>query len=585
MAGGEAYDWYYASSEARDQQIRSPIIDGAFGEHWIFRAKDLTGWWSAEHFARPNGTRAIAPTAWRAGMKPVRIVEIGFPAVDKGANAPNVFVDPKSSESALPYYSNGVRDDLIQRRALETSVAYWQAQSHIEQVLVWAWDGRPWPDFPAREEVWSDGPNWQYGHWLNGRTSLIELASVVSDLAVRSGAEISAEQINGVVDGYALESVTSLASALTPLVVAYDFHIRESETGLIAADNSSVLAAELDDQRVVERSQTETIPLLDKRPSGVSLSYISGDFSYQPAIATRRYGGVDQHFLMRTVLPLVLTEGQASNLAEAQYQALAAVNTAHISYAPGPASGLEIADAIRVDAQDWRVERIIDEGIVRRVELRALAAQSDISRAIAVPGIGGAGSYPAIPAFKIIADAAFGAVGATGPMIAVSADPWAGAVSVSVGATLQTLRQKAVIAEPAGIGEALTGFAAGVPGQWDEAAILDVRLPGAALSSAEEAAINDGANRLLIEHPEGWEMLAFRNADLIAADEWRLTGLWRGLNNMPASAGSLGLTVILADDRLVQVSLDAAQIGAPLWWQVGTAAPVSITYQQTTETG
>lgn len=584
LVGGEAYDWYYASSGARDQQIRSPIIDGAFGEHWIFRAKDLLGWWTAEHFARPGGTRAAEPTAWRAGMKPVRIVEIGFPAVDKGANAPNVFVDPKSSESALPYYSNGVRDDLIQRRALETSVAFWQAQSPIEQVLVWAWDGRPWPDFPAREEVWSDGPNWQFGHWLNGRTSLIELSSVVTDLALRGGAEISADQVNGVVDGYALENVTSLASALTPLIVAYDFHIRESESGLIAADNLSVLAAELDQERVVEGSQTETIPLLDKRPSGVSLSYISGDFSYQPAVATRRHSGADQHFLMRTALPLVLTESRASNLAEAQYQALASVNTAHLSFAPGPVSGLEIADAIRVDAQDWRVERIIDEGIVRRVELRALAPQPEISRAIAVPGLGDAGSYPAIPAFKIITDGALGGAETTGPMIAVSADPWAGAVIVSVGATLQTLQQKAIVAEPAGIGEALSDFASGVPGQWDETATLDVRLPGEALSSADEAAIIDGANRLLIEHPGGWEMLAYRSADLIAADEWRLTGLWRGLNNRLAPEGRPGLTVILADDRLVQVPLDEAQIGVALWWQVGAAAPVSLTYQPMTDT-
>ena len=40
-------------------------------------------------------------------MKPIRLIEIGFPAVDKGANAPNVFVDPKSSESALPFYQTG----------------------------------------------------------------------------------------------------------------------------------------------------------------------------------------------------------------------------------------------------------------------------------------------------------------------------------------------------------------------------------------------------------------------------------------------------------------------------------------------
>ena len=51
--------------------------------------------------------------------KPIWFTEIGCPAVDKGANQPSVFPDPKSSEAGLPYFSNGTRDDLIQRRYLE----------------------------------------------------------------------------------------------------------------------------------------------------------------------------------------------------------------------------------------------------------------------------------------------------------------------------------------------------------------------------------------------------------------------------------------------------------------------------------
>ena len=57
--------------------------------------------------------------------KPIWFTELGCPAVDKGANQPNVFFDPKSSESALPYYSNGERDDLIQRRFLEAHLNFW----------------------------------------------------------------------------------------------------------------------------------------------------------------------------------------------------------------------------------------------------------------------------------------------------------------------------------------------------------------------------------------------------------------------------------------------------------------------------
>ena len=51
--------------------------------------------------------------------KPFWFTELGCPAVDKGANQPNVFIDPKSSESFLPYYSRGTRDDFMQRHCLQ----------------------------------------------------------------------------------------------------------------------------------------------------------------------------------------------------------------------------------------------------------------------------------------------------------------------------------------------------------------------------------------------------------------------------------------------------------------------------------
>jgi len=51
--------------------------------------------------------------------------ELGCPAVDKGANQPNVFVDPKSSETALPRASTGRRDDLMQMQYLRAMAEFW----------------------------------------------------------------------------------------------------------------------------------------------------------------------------------------------------------------------------------------------------------------------------------------------------------------------------------------------------------------------------------------------------------------------------------------------------------------------------
>ena len=60
-----------------------------------------------------------SPTAWVPQSKPIWFTELGCPAVDKGSNQPNVFIDPKSSESFAPFFSRVTRDDLMQRRYIQ----------------------------------------------------------------------------------------------------------------------------------------------------------------------------------------------------------------------------------------------------------------------------------------------------------------------------------------------------------------------------------------------------------------------------------------------------------------------------------
>ena len=117
--GGEGYDWYYADDAARAAQTRS-------ADHRRARqALDVPRKGSLELVVAIRITSASAapslatPTAWVPQGKPIWLTEVGCPAVDKGANQPSVFPDPKSSEGGVPYFSNGRRDDLIQRRYLE----------------------------------------------------------------------------------------------------------------------------------------------------------------------------------------------------------------------------------------------------------------------------------------------------------------------------------------------------------------------------------------------------------------------------------------------------------------------------------
>ena len=100
MAGGEGYDWYYASQADRDAQTRTPITDGA-GKPWVFRYKDIANWWSQPHFDRPNGAEAASATAWVPQSKPFWLMEVGCPAIDKGANEPNLFFDEQKFREPL----------------------------------------------------------------------------------------------------------------------------------------------------------------------------------------------------------------------------------------------------------------------------------------------------------------------------------------------------------------------------------------------------------------------------------------------------------------------------------------------------
>ena len=203
VRGGEGYDWYYASEADRAAQTRSPITDGGYGKPWVFRYKDIWNWWANRHFNRPGGVEHTSPTSWIPQSKPFWFTELGCPSIDKGSNRPNVFYDPKSSESAIPYFSNGRPDYQIQRRHLNSmlrffdetdpeftedrnplSSLYGGRMADLSRAMIYTWDARPYPYFPLYDTVWSDGPNWLYGHWIGGKLSTYVLPQELDSMAV-----------------------------------------------------------------------------------------------------------------------------------------------------------------------------------------------------------------------------------------------------------------------------------------------------------------------------------------------------------------------------------------------------------------
>ncbi len=249
IRGGEAFDFYYPAagdtgneaSAERLAQTRTPIADGAYGKPWVYKPKAVKEWWQNQHFNRPGGVESGTPTGWVPESKPIWFTEIGCPAVDKGSNQPNVFIDPKSSESFAPFFSRATRDDLMQRRyitALQsffdtsdpdyvagsnpTSGVYAAPMVDVARAYVYTWDARPYPAFPLALSVWADGGNWELGHWLTGRVGGGDVAKVAAKLLEDYGfSRYDVSGLAGSLDGYVVDRLMSARDALQPLSLAY----------------------------------------------------------------------------------------------------------------------------------------------------------------------------------------------------------------------------------------------------------------------------------------------------------------------------------------------------------------------------
>lgn len=240
IEGGELFTWYYASVADRNSQTRTNITDGA-GKPWVFRRKDIRSWWLNQHYNRPGGTESGSPTSWTPQSKPIIFSELGCPSIDKGSNQPNVFYDPKSSESFYPYFSSGARDDYIQRMYIQAWVDYWLNGSNnptsgvygdkmikVAYTGLWTWDARPYPTWPNRTDTWRDTGNYPLGHWLNGKLGQITLPDLVQRLTQGLGITVDVSKLFGLVMGYQLERVMSPRDAIQPLALAYLFDSYES---------------------------------------------------------------------------------------------------------------------------------------------------------------------------------------------------------------------------------------------------------------------------------------------------------------------------------------------------------------------
>ena len=554
LRGGEGFDFYYKSPEDRAAQIRTSISDLAYQKSWVFRYKDLYNWWFHPHVNRADGVETSA-SPWTPRSKPFWLTEIGCPAIDKGANQPNVFYDPKSSESAVPYFSGGTRDDLMQRRYLEAFHNFYNEGLHnpssdvysgrmvdMDAAHVWCWDARPFPDFPARADVWADGPNWDLGHWITGRTGLVLAADVVRDLVLKSGVSaVDVSDIKGVLEGFTLERPMTTRAALGPLAMIYGFDMVERAEGLSFKSQDGLADAHLTAQDLaVIRPSEPALSCTKDDPEGriidVRLHYIDGARDHQSATLFARDARAETVRVLDAEVPLVMDAGFARLTAERLLMRARTLDRSSAFSLPATALSLEVGDRVTLPEQDglWQITRLAragSGGALSTLTARAADAGGVIKRAalttpLAPPPI----SWTPKPKIIVLDIPLIDDVPRFGPLVGAALSPFSPAV-ISVG------DHSAVLSRSVIAGEITQAFGGGPVGRFDYSTQFEFIISGADFSAVSDAALLSGANRFAVQTETGWEILQIGEIVLMGPNRYRAQRLLRGLSGTDADMG------------------------------------------------
>lgn len=597
IAGGEGFDWYYASPADEATQVRSPITDGAHQEPWVYRYKDLRNWWISQHHPRIAGVRQAAPTAWVPQSKPFRFTEFGCAAIDKGTNQPNRFLDPKSSESGLPKYSTGQRDDLLQMAYFTAMAAFWRDSANNPQSLVyagrmldyerslaWAWDARPFPVFPVNQSLWTDGANYDAGHWLNGRSANQPLEAVITEVCESAGVTGAlAKPSWGLVRGYVVSDVTSARSILQPVLQAGSVDTVEREgtlqflrrTGLGAmplTESTFAITPDLD-------ASTEASRLSDADTQDhLRVIYVEAEGNFAARAVAVSAADAKSDVVAQTDMPLALTRAEAVGMAE-RWLAEARVARDGLRFALPPSQRAVGAGAtVELAGNRYRVDRCELSGSQL---LEAVRIEPAVYRE---PQVDREATHwqpyqPPSPTYPVFLDLPLltGDEVPHSPHLAVTAVPWPGKVALWDSASEEGFALNTVLDRPATLGITETALDWAAAARWDLGPALRVKLARGQLSSTSEFNVLAGKNALAIGDgsPDNWEILQFAEAVLVGPSTYEIRKRLRGqvgTDGLMPATWPVGSLVILLDTALEQVNLPASTRGLTRNYRIGAAS-------------
>ena len=215
----------------------------------MFRQKDIWNFWSQPHYERVGGVELASPTAWvpqaqadlahrdrlsggRQGRQPAERVSRSE-VVGSGAA---VFFHRHARRSDPAPLSRSrarrLRSGLRRRDAQSGLVGLWRPHGRARRASICGPGTRGLiRRFPPATDVWSDGANWETGHWLTGRLGSTPLDGLVGDHPRRQRRERRATPatLGEGPDGYVVDRPMAPRAMLDPLALAFAFDAVEQD--------------------------------------------------------------------------------------------------------------------------------------------------------------------------------------------------------------------------------------------------------------------------------------------------------------------------------------------------------------------
>lgn len=436
-------------------------------------------------------------------------------------------------------------------------------------------------------------------------TDTYPVANIVRDLCEEAGlnpaTDVDVTDLESIETiGYVRTRMMTVRAALDPLRQAFQFDgIESAGTAKFIRRGGPIqltltdddLGVHIEGEEAPSKVTTATAQDVDL-PRSVRVHYLSPARDYEPGdqqspsrLETEAVNDLDLE------LPIVLTDDQALQISQILWADAWAGRWSHQIAIDAQHQELEPTDIIAVPVdgvlQRTRISAFTDQvPMVRKAELVRDDDASWVSTAVASvppfipPPIAFAGPVEAVlmdlPALSDSHDDP-GFYAAVRPLLGGA---WRGAAlyrSVDGGGSFQIIGQFGSPISAAG--KLLANAPEGPTDIWDEESAITVDLLYGALENRTAEAVQAGANAAAIGAHGHWEIVQFRDVELVSGTTYKLTGLLRGRRGTERYVG-LALRgedfVLLSDAGVIRIPLEQSQIGAVYQYRaVGTGGNLS----------